>query len=130
MCNATCLFIVRGDNIEVYMVFYVSCCTMIRLLKELAPFYGMTIQIKENLRLSEDFGIFVFDKSQSFQSLKYQKKQESSTSTICTSHYFLQVVIPPDLNASRFPYSKPVLLYHHQAINSVYGIPKYESILN
>ena len=42
------------------MVFTVSCCTMIRHFKDLAPFDGVMIQIKATLRRSEAFGIVVF----------------------------------------------------------------------
>ena len=72
----------------------------------------------------------MFDNSQLSQPLKYKRNQESSTSTICISRSFFRAVIPPDINTFLFPSSKPVLLYHHQAIPSAYRIPNYKSILN
>ena len=130
LCNSTCLFIVRGDNTSFYMEFYVSCSTMLRCLKELVPFDGLMLQIKENLRRSWSFGVVVFGNYKWFQSLKYKRNQESSTWTICMSHSFLRAVIPPDLNAFLFPYYKPVLMYHCQAIPLTYEMLKYKSILN
>ena len=112
------------------MGFTVSHYTILRRLKELAPFYVVKIQIKATLRRSGAFRIVMFDNSQLFQSLKYQRNQDSSTSPICTPRSFFLAIIPPDINKFRFPSSKTLLLYHHQEIPSAYGMPKYESILN
>ena len=110
MVNAAATFTDTGKNLAVYFGMSTSLKTMSTKLKNLIPYDEILLRTKQTLS-AYDIGIAIFDNSQMFTKLKYQRNGQSSSSTIVTSRCFVKPWIPVDLDA---------LIYHATAIEMTY----------
>ena len=104
--------------------------SMMRKLNSINVFHRITkLTIKTLCILT--FAIAIFDNSQIFRLLKYQRGGHSSSATMCTSRMFILAMIPLLIELFNFPseQNKLELVYLNQPIPSAYGMPAYEKIV-
>ena len=95
-------------------------------LKNLIPYEE--ILLRTNKTLSGYFlGIAIFDNSQMFAKLKYQRNGQSSSSTIITSRCFAEPWIPIDIDELIFQAAAIKMTYIDQAIPSPPKLPSFET---
>ena len=84
MCNKAATFTDTGKNLPVYFGIATTLKKMTMKLNDLLPYNAILLRSKKTLS-DHDFGIAIFDNSQMFTKLKYQRNGKSSSSTIVTS---------------------------------------------
>jgi hypothetical protein len=95
---------------------------------DLKPYDVVMVDTVKTLKDSGNFGVAIFDNSQIFQTVKFQRNSQSSTASLATARCFVKPIIPSDINMIPFPNQHSNITYIDQAIPSVYGMPKYEDI--
>ena len=110
MVNAAATFTDTGKNLAVYFGMSTSLNTMSTKLKNLIPYDEILLRTKKTLS-EYDIGIAIFDNSQMFTKLKYQRNGKSSSSTIATSRCFVEPWIPLAFDD---------LIFHAAAIEMTY----------
>eukprot|EP00957_Ditylum_brightwellii_P147153 11205162-Ditylum_brightwellii.AAC.2 len=95
--NAAATFKDSGKNLPMYFGMTTSLNTMSTKLKDLIPYDQIMMRTKQKLS-DYKFGIAIFDNSQMFTKLKYQRNGKSSSSTIVTLHCFIEPWITLDLD--------------------------------
>ena len=110
MVNAAATFTDTGKNLAVYFGISTSLKTLSMKLKNLIPYDEILLRTKHTLS-KYAIGIAIFDNSQMFTKLKYQRNGKSSSNTIVTSRSFAEPWIPIDIDD---------LIYHATVINMTY----------
>ena len=126
MVNAAATFTDTGKNLAVYFGMSTSLKTMSNKLKDLIPYDEILLRTKHTLS-EYAFGIAIFDNSQMFTKLKYQRNGQSSSSTIVTSRCFVKPWIPLDLDELIFHATAIEMTYIQQAIPSPPKLPSFET---
>ena len=117
MVNAAATFTDTGKNLAVYFGMSTSLKTLSNKLKNLIPYDEILLRTKHTLS-EYAFGIAIFDNSQMFTKLKYQRNGKSSPSTIVTLRCFVEPWNPLDLNDLTFHATAIKMTYIDQAIPS------------
>ena len=86
-------------------------------IKEPHSIPQILLRTKKTLSAYE-IGIAIFDNSQMFTKLKYQRNGKSSSSTIVTSQCFVKPWIPLDVDALIYHATAIEMTYNNQAIPS------------
>ena len=126
MVNAAATFTDTGKNLAVYFGISTSLNTMATKLKNLIPYDEILMWTKKTLS-AYFLGIAIFDNSQMFMKLKYQRNGKSSSSTIVTSRCFAEPWIPIDIDDLIFHAAKIHMTYIDQAIPSLPKLPSFET---
>ena len=115
-----------GKNLAVYYGMSTSLKTMLTKLKNLIPYHEILLRTKNTLS-KYGFGNAIFDNSQMFTKLKYQRNGKSSSSTIVTLRCFVEPWIPLDLDDLIFHAAAIKMTYINQAIPSPPKLPSFET---
>jgi len=126
MVNAAATFTDSGKNLAVYFGMSTSLNTMSTKLKDLIPYDEILLRTKNTLS-EYAIGIAIFDNSQMFTKLKYQRNGQSSLSTVVTSRCFVKPWIPLDIDDLIFHTASVNMTYIEQAIPSPPKLPSFES---
>ena len=103
-----------------------SLNTMSMKLKNLIPYDEILLGTKKTLS-EYKIGIAIFDNSQMFTKLKYQRNGKLSSSTIVTSGCFVEPWIPLDVNDLIYHATAIEMTYINQAIPSPPKLPAFET---
>ena len=114
---------------NIFFGLLLSQTAMLRKLNFINVFHRITKLTIETLCILT-FAIAIFDNSQIFRMLKYQRGGHSSSATMCTSRMFVLAMIPLLIEFFNFPSEedRPEIVYLDQPIPSAYGMPAYENI--
>eukprot|EP00957_Ditylum_brightwellii_P071577 5442444-Ditylum_brightwellii.AAC.1 len=96
-------------------------------LKDLIPYDQIMMRTKKTLS-DYKFGIAIFDNSQMFTKLKYQRDGKLSSSTIVTSRCFIEPWIPLDLDDLVYHTLNIKMTYINQVIPSPLKLPAFKNI--
>ena len=130
-CNMNAFYGTFGSQGNI-LVYFGQSRLHFSLLRKLEPFssYATVLQqTTKTLRQAGNFGIAVFDNSQVFTKLKFQRDATSSMVTKTTSRLFLRPTVPsymvdiPEV----LQHQHSDISYINQAIPSPYGMPSYEA---
>ena len=126
MVNAAATFTDTGKNLAVYFGMSTSLKTMSTKLKNLIPYDEILLRTKKTLSAYE-IGIAIFDNSQMFTKLKYQRNGKSSSSIIVTSRCFVKPWIPVDVDTLIYHATAIKMMYIDQVIPSPPKLPAFET---
>ena len=94
LINTTSSYGGTSLDLEVFFGLAVTVKTMLQKLNHHYLFQTIMCKTMDTLALIEEFGICIFDNSQSIWSLKFQRGGRSSDFSLATSQVFLKATIP------------------------------------
>ena len=125
---AAASFLDGAKNVSIYFGISTTQHTMHQKLKELVP-NDVILKGTSDTLAGYEFGIAIFNNSQMFMKLKFQRDGKSSSSTIVTSTSFIKPTIPANLDSIQFQEEAEMeMAYIQQPVPSAPGMPQFEDI--
>ena len=94
LCNSASQYCHPSYNMSTFFGIALSPSSMRKKIFDLKPYDSVMVDTIQTLKDSGKFGVAIFDNSQIFQTVKFQRKSQSSTASLATARCFVKPIIP------------------------------------